>query len=97
MEKRPGKLPRQVKRKQLVKVMYRWKYEISPLLPQFGRGSVAPRIVFDNWLRCENKSKQKKINSRRNTLSDFNSTVADQFTLKCKCQSPTQRGNTFAV
>ena len=41
--------PCQVKRKQLGLLMHRRKHEISPLLPQVGSGSVAPRITFDNW------------------------------------------------
>ena len=38
----------QVKRKQLGLLMHRRKHEISPLLPQVGRGSVAPRITPDH-------------------------------------------------
>ena len=33
--------------------MHRKKHEISPLLPQVGRGSVAPRITLDNWYRVK--------------------------------------------
>ena len=47
-------LPCQVKRKQLGLLMHRRKHEISPLLPQVGRGSVAPRITLDNWHRVKN-------------------------------------------
>ena len=44
----------QSKRKRLGLLRHRRKHEISPLLPQAGRGSVAPRITLDNWHRVKN-------------------------------------------
>ena len=37
------------KKKQLGLLMQRGKHEIGSLLPQVGRGNVAPRITLDNW------------------------------------------------
>ena len=46
----------QVKKKQLGLLRHKRKHEISPLLPQVGRGSVAPRM---NWHRVKNKGVAK--------------------------------------
>ena len=70
-------LPCQSKRKQLGLLRHRRKHEISPLLPQAGRGSVAPRITLDNWHRVKNigvaKSWDKNYRKKEKLSGDDNS------------------------
>ena len=62
----------QSKRKQLGLLRHRWKHEISPLLAQAGRGSVAPRITLDNWHRVEKNIGVAKSWDKKNIYNNNN-------------------------